>query len=594
MLPKSLRPLLPYLKKYRRSYVVGTICVFFHNGIWILFPLVIRQAVDDLHLGVTRHKLFIYVLLLLAVAAVKGIFQFLTRWIVIGISREIEFDLRNDLFQHLESLSYSYYQRTRTGDIMARATNDLNAVRMLLGPAIMYSANTIVFTAGALAFMLSISPQLTLYAFLPLPVVSIVVQYFGKRIHERFERIQAMFSEISARAQENFSGARVIRAYVQEEPEIAAFETSNREYITRSLKLVRLMGMLWPTLETMLGFAIVLVLWLGGREVLYRRITVGDFVAFNTYMVQLTWPIIALGWVINIFQRGTASMGRINEILIEKPEIEDGPEARAAAGAGESPAPTQPVPTQIEGEIEFRGLNFAYNGKSVLHDVSLRVAAGSSLAIVGPTGSGKTTLVSLIPRIYDATPGSVLLDGRPVRQYPLALLRRQIGFVPQETFLFSETVRENIAFGKEDATDEEVRLSAEAASVASDVESFPEQYQTLVGERGITLSGGQKQRTAIARALIRNPRILILDDALSSVDTHTEDKILNHLREIMQGRTTIFISHRVSTVRNADMIAVLHGGRIVEMGTHDELLALNGYYTDLYNKQLLEEELAEV
>jgi ATP-binding cassette subfamily B protein len=472
---------------------------------------------------------------------------------------------------------------------MARATNDLNAVRMLLGPAIMYSANTIVFTAGALAFMLSISPRLTMYAFLPLPVVSITVQYFGKQIHERFEKIQAMFSEISARAQENFSGARVIRAYVQEEPEIAAFETSNREYIHRSLKLVRLMGMLWPTLETMLGVAIVLVLWLGGREVLHGRMTVGGYVAFNTYMVQLTWPVIALGWVINIFQRGTASMGRINEILVERPEIEDSPAVKAlAAGGGRS------TEAQIRGEIEFRGLNFGYNGVPVLHDINLRIPAGSSLAIVGPTGSGKTTLVSLIPRIYDTEPGSVLVDGKPVREFPLESLRRQIGFVPQETFLFSETVRENIAFGKQDATDEEVTSAAEAANIARDIEEFPEQYQTMVGERGITLSGGQKQRTAIARAIIRNPRILILDDALSSVDTHTEDKILNHLREVMQDRTTIFISHRVSTVRNADRIAVLHAGRIVELGTHDELLACNGYYSDLHNKQLLEEELAEV
>jgi ATP-binding cassette subfamily B protein len=586
MLPKSLRPLFPYLKKYQGSYLIGTVCVFCNNGVWILFPLVLRRAVDDLRGGVTREKLLTYALMLMAVAATKSIFQFLTRWILIGISREIEFDLRNDLFQHLERLSYSYYQRTRTGDIMARATNDLNAVRMLLGPAIMYSANTIVFTAGALAFMLSISPRLTIYAFLPLPVVSIVVQYFGKRIHERFEKIQEMFSTISARAQENFSGARVIRAYVQEEPEIAAFEASNREYIDRSLKLVRLMGMLWPTLETMLGLAIVLVLWLGGREVLLGRITVGGFVAFNTYMVQLTWPVIALGWVINIFQRGTASMGRINEILVEQPEIQDGPEAKAAGEGARA--------TQIRGEIEFRGLNFAYNGVPVLHDINLRIPAGSSLAIVGPTGSGKTTLVSLIPRIYDADPGRILIDGRPLREYSLEALRHQIGFVPQETFLFSETVRENIAFGKQDATEEEVRAAAEAANIAHDIEEFPERYETLVGERGITLSGGQKRRTAIARAIIRNPRILILDDALSSVDTHTEDKILNHLREVMQDRTTIFISHRVSTVRNADMIAVLHAGRIVEQGTHDELLARNGYYSDLHNKQLLEEELAEV
>ena len=608
MLPKSLRPLFPYLRKYRGSYFIGTICVFINNGVWILFPLVLRHAVDGLQGGVTREKLLTYSLELMGVAAIKGIFQFLTRWIVIGISREIEFDLRNDLFRHLESLSYSYYQRTRTGDIMARATNDLNAVRMLLGPAIMYSANTIVFTAGALAFMLSISPRLTFYAFLPLPLVSITVQYFGKQIHERFEKIQAMFSEISARAQENFSGARVIRAYVQEEPEIAAFETSNREYINRSLKLVRLMGMLWPTLETLLGLAIVLVLWLGGREVvngqsrielisnlgakttlfLNGSMTIGGFVAFNTYMVQLTWPVIALGWVINIFQRGTASMGRINEILIEQSEIQDSPEVKAKA-AGEGARVTQ-----IRGEIEFRGLNFGYNGVPVLHDIKLRIPAGSSLAIVGPTGSGKTTLVSLIPRIYDTAPGTVWIDGKPVREFPLEALRRQIGFVPQETFLFSETVRENIAFGKEDATDAEVSSAAEAANIAQDIEEFPEKYRTLVGERGITLSGGQKQRTAIARAIIRNPRILILDDALSSVDTHTEDKILNHLREVMQNRTTIFISHRVSTVRNADMIAVLHAGRIVELGTHDELLARNGYYSDLYNKQLLEEELAEV
>ena len=341
MLPKSLRPLSPYLKKYRHSYIIGTICVFCNNGVWILFPLVLRRAIDDLNHGVTQHKLLIYSLLLFGVAAIKSIFQFLTRWIVIGISREIEFDLRNDLFQHLESLSYSYYQRTRTGDIMARATNDLNAVRMLLGPAIMYSANTIVFTAGALVFMLSISPRLTIYAFLPLPFVSVVVQYFGRLIHERFDEDSGDVFGDFCPGPGKFSGARVIRAYVQEEPEIAAFETSNKEYIARSLKLVRLMGMLWPTLETMLGLAIVLVLWLGGREVLSGRITPGGFVAFNTYMVQLTWPVIALGWVINIFQRGTASMGRINEILTEKPEIEDSPAVKAPGGI------------RIQGEIEF-------------------------------------------------------------------------------------------------------------------------------------------------------------------------------------------------------------------------------------------------
>jgi len=586
MLPKSLRPLLPYVKRYRWGYAAGTVCVFITNGIWILFPLVLGKAADDLHAGVTRHKLLVYAGLLLAIAILKGIFQFLTRWIVIGVSRDIEFDLRNDLFARLESLSYSYYQRNRTGDIMARATNDLSAVRNLLGPAIMYTANTIVLMAGALGFMVSISPRLTLYTFLPLPAASILIQYFGRRIHERFERIQAMFSDISARAQENFSGARLIRAYVQEEAEIRAFEKENQEYIRRSLKLVRLMGMLWPTLELMMGCAVVLVLWLGGREVLSGRISVGQFVSFSTYMMQLTWPIIALGYVINLFQRGTASLVRLNEIMQEQPEIKDSPGVQDLENDNDNAH-------QIAGEIEFRGLNFSYEGKPVLHDLNLRIPAGS-LAIVGPTGSGKTTLVSLIPRIYDADPGTVLIDGRPIREYSLASLRRNIGFVPQETFLFSDRIRENIALGVNTATDAEIHNAAEAANIATDIESFPEGYDTMVGERGIALSGGQKQRTAIARALIRNPKILILDDALSSVDTHTEDKILNHLRDVMRGRTTIFISHRVSTVRNADRIAVLHGGRIVELGTHDELLALNGYYSDLYNKQLLEEELAEV
>ncbi len=579
MIPQSMRPLLPYLKRYRWGFVVGALCILFSNGAQAGLPRVIGNAAQSLESGVTRHKLLIFTLQVLALALVRGIFLFLTRWIVIGISRDIEFDLRNDLFAHLETLSYSYYQRMRTGDIMARVTNDLNAVRMLMGPAIMYSANTIVFTAAALWFMVHNSPKLTMYAVLPLPIVSVTIQYFGRRIHERFERIQAMFSDISARAQENFSGARVIRAYVQEEAEIASFESANQEYVARSLKLVRLMGMLWPTLELMLGLALVLVLWIGGREVLAGRMQIGAFTAFNIYMMQLTFPIIALGWVVNIFQRGTASLVRLNEILQEQPEIKDETDAKDR---------------QVDGEIEFRGLNFAYNGKHVLHDLNLRIPAGSSMAIVGPTGSGKSTLVNLIPRIYDAAPGMVLIDGRPIRDFSLASLRRNIGFVPQETFLFSDRIRENIALGVESASDQEIHDAADAANIAVDIEGFPERYQTMVGERGITLSGGQKQRTAIARALIRNPRILILDDALSSVDTHTEDKILNHLREVMQGRTTIFISHRVSTVRNADRIAVLHGGQIVELGTHDELLALNGYYSDLYNKQLLEEELAEV
>jgi ATP-binding cassette, subfamily B, multidrug efflux pump len=581
---KKLDPLKPYLYKYRRQFLWGGLALLLNNAIWILFPQVIGRAINDLNLGVTQQKIATYSLLLVLIALSKGFFQYLMRRILIGISREIEFDLRNDLFRHLESLSYSYYQRTRVGDIMARATNDLNAVRMLLGPAIMYTANTVIFTAGALAFMLKISPRLTMFAFLPLPAASILVQYFGRRIHERFERIQATFSDISARAQENFSGARLVRAYVQEESEIELFEEANREYISRSLKLVRLIGMLWPTLETLLGLAIILVLWLGGREVLLHRMNVGEFVAYNTYMVQLTWPVIALGWVINLFQRGTASLGRINEIFSEKPVVTD---ARVA--------PDLSNVTDILGDIEFRNLSFRYpTGSEVLSGINLRIPAGSSLAIVGPTGSGKSTLVSLIPRIYDAPPGSVLVDGRSITEFPLRALRKNIGFVPQETFLFSSTVRENIAFGTENSSDADVAAAAEGASVAQDIEGFPKRYNTVVGERGLTLSGGQKQRAAIARAIIRDPRILILDDALSSVDTYTEERILNHLRDVMQGRTTIFISHRVSTVRAADQIAVLHSGSIVELGTHEELLSLGGYYADLYNKQLLEEELAKV
>ncbi len=580
---RNLRPLFPYLKKYRWPLFWGALTVFGNNGIWVFFPQILRRAIDDLNQGATRHKFFIYSLLLLGVAVTKGIFQFLTRWIVIGVSREIEYDLRNDMFAHLSRLDYSYYQKNRTGDIMARATNDLNAVRMLLGPAIMYSANTIVFTVAALFFMWHISPKLTICAFLPLPLASIVIQYFGRRIHDRFERIQAQFSDISSRVQENLSGARLVRAYVQEEPEIALFETSNQEYVSRSLPLARLMGMLWPALEFLLGLAYAVVLWLGPREVLNHHMTVGQFYGFSMYILMLTWPVIALGWVINIFQRGTASMGRINEILTAQPDITDRVVAEDVLNL-----------RTVRGDIQFRNLNFAYDGTPVLKDINLEIPAGTSLAIVGPTGSGKATLVSLIPRIYDAPYGSLLLDGRPIREYPLEVLRRNIGFVPQETFLFSDTVRENIAFGVESATDDQVHDAAEAASIAADIDGFTDQYQTLVGERGITLSGGQKQRSAIARAIIRDPRILVLDDALASVDTYTEEKILNHLREVMQGRTTIFISHRVSTVRNADRIAVLHHGRIVELGTHEELLARNGYYTELYNKQLLEEELAQV
>jgi ATP-binding cassette subfamily B multidrug efflux pump len=582
----TLRALFPYLRRYSRDFVWGGLSVVVSNAIWILFPQVIRIAIDDLNQGVTRQKILFYAGLLVLISASKGVFLFLTRWIIIGISREIEFDLRNDLFRHLERQPAAYFQQHRTGDIMARMTNDLNAVRMLLGPAIMYSANTVLFSIGALYFLLRISPRLTLVALVPLPLASILVQSLGRKIHERFERIQAMYSEISAQAQENFSGARLVRAFAQEEAQIAAFEKSNKENIRRGLRLVQLMGMLWPTLEFVLGLAMAITLLVGGHEVLSHRISIGDFVAFNTYMVMLTWPVIALGWVVNLWQRGTASVVRIDELLSDKPTI-DNAEAD----------PSIPADLTLRGDIEFRDLSFSYSGSDagraeVLHSLSLKVPAGTSLAIVGPTGSGKSTLVNLIPRLYDAAPGSVLIDDRPIRDYRLEVLRANIGFVPQETFLFSQTIRGNIAFGAPSATDSQVLEAAEAAHIRREFEEFPAGLATTVGERGITLSGGQKQRTAIARAVIRNPRILILDDALSSVDTYTEEQILGELQRVMQGRTTLFISHRISTVRHADQIAVLVGGRIVELGAHDELIARNGYYADLFQKQLLEEELA--
>ncbi|HVT98123.1 MAG TPA: ABC transporter ATP-binding protein [Acidobacteriaceae bacterium] len=582
---RNLQPLLPYMRRYWRGYLWGCLCTVLANAIWVQFPRVIGIAVDDLTVRVTWNKIFSYAGMLLAVTVAHGILLFLMRWIIIGISRDIEFDLRNDLFAQLEKQSASYYHDHRTGDIMARMTNDLNAVRMLLGPAIMYTANTVLFFAGALYFLLRISPMLTLMALAPMPLASILIQFMGRRIHDRFERIQAMFSDISAQAQENFSGARLVRAFAQEEAQVKAFERSNQEYIRRALRLVRLMGMLWPTLEFMLGLAMVISLLVGGHLVLQHRIPVGEFVAFTTYMLMLTWPIIALGYVVNLFERGTASVVRIHELLTAKPTIDDRDAVLSSEGS------------EIHGAIEFRDLHFAYpasNGDpvEVLHGISLRIPAGSSLALVGPTGSGKSTLVSLIPRLYDAPPGSVLIDGQPIRAWRLDSLRAAIGFVPQETFLFSNTIHENIAFGVPGASVAAVAEAAQSAHIRDEFDLFPNRFETTVGERGLTLSGGQKQRTALARAILRNPRILILDDALASVDTYTEEQILEELRSVMAGRTTILISHRISTVRHADRIGVLVRGQIVELGTHEELLALNGYYASLFQKQLLEEELA--
>ena len=604
---KRLSPLFPYLRRYWKSFAWGGLALIIYNCGKAMIPLLVGTAVDDMRRDIHAAAVWQHALELMAIALLSAVCLYLTRQIIIGASREIEFDLRNDLFAHLEKQPPSFFQRHRTGDIMARSTNDLSAVRQLLGPAIMYSANTLVFTAAALPFMLRISPRLTLFAFLPLPFASVLVQYFGARIHTRFERIQAMFSDISAQAEENFSGARLIRAFAQEEAQIEAFEKSNREYIRRSLLLARLMAMLWPTLELVLGISLMLTLLVGGREVVQHRITVGQFTSYNVYMVQLTWPMIAVGWVVNLVQRGAASVTRIDQLLKEEPAIADHPathatlpepsiqalSSRPKLSAVEIPAVHSAAPS-IRGDIEFRHLHFRYHtGPEVLHDISLQIPAGTSLAVVGPTGSGKSTLVCLMRRLQDADAGTVLIDGRPIRDYSLAELRSAIGFVPQETFLFSTTIHDNIAFGAPHASADEVLEAARTAHIGAEILEFPHGFDTVVGERGVTLSGGQKQRSAIARALLREPRILILDDALASVDTYTEEQILSGLRTAMGGRTTLLIAHRASTARNADRIAVLSEGRIVELGTHDELLTRGGYYADLFEKQSLEEEILQ-
>ena len=582
------RRLLPYVLRYRRQFLLGLICVVLSSTFQLLSPWVLKFAIDDLARAVTRQKLITYALLLLAVSGMRAIFLFLMRRIIIGASRGIEYDVRNDFFSRLQQMPLAYYQARRTGDLMSRATNDLNAVRMMIGPAVMYSASTILVFAVAIVLMASIDRRLTLIALIPLPMVSVSVQYFGSAIHKRFEAIQAQLADLSAVVQETLAGVRVVRAYNQEQHEIERFSAANREYVRRNRVLIRLQGMFYPSMTLFLGFGSLLVLWVGSREVIHGRITLGEFVAFNSYLVMLSWPMIAFGWVTNMLQRGMASWKRMLEVLDAAPDISDG----GATDAGRAAA--------LAGGIEIRDLTFAYPGtdRPVLEHVSLHVERGQTVAFVGATGSGKSTLISLLPRLHQPPPGTVFMDGVDVNEIPLSRLRGAIGVVPQEPFLFSDTIAENIAFGvpagdvQGEVIARRVRDAAAVARLDKDVEAFPKGYDTAVGERGITLSGGQKQRTALARAVMMDPRVLILDDALSAVDTYTEEEILGRLRAVMRQRTSIIVAHRISTVRDADRIFVLDRGRIAERGTHDELVARGGLYAVLYRKQLLEEELA--
>jgi ATP-binding cassette subfamily B multidrug efflux pump len=578
---KSLSTLWPYMRRYRGGLSLGIGALLIKDALAATLPLVIKDGIDSLTRGFQLGVVLQLAALLVGLSLVKGLFQYWMRVIIIGISRDIEYDLRNDLFAHLVELSQDFYSRYRTGDIMARSTNDLNAVRMMLGPGVMYWTETSIMLVLSVAVMVHTDLRLTLIALSPAPLVSVAVILFGRRIHTRFEHIQKMFSDISSKVQENLAGVRVIRAYAQEQAEVDQFENLNRQYVRENIGLARIQGLFQPCLQALIGATFLLVLWFGGRQLLAGRITMGSFVMFNTYMGMLIWPMIAFGWVVNLMQRGTASLNRINEMLHERPSIA-------------SPAVSALSPAEYSSDIRFRGVTLEFAGREVLSGINLDIGSGETVAIVGHTGSGKTSLVNLIPRLFDPTSGVVEIGGVDVKQFDVDELRRQIGFVPQETFLFSATLAGNIAWGVESATPEQILRAAEIAGLGPDIATFPKGLDTMIGERGLTLSGGQKQRTAIARAILRDPRILILDDALSSVDTVTEEKILNGLAGVMRDRTTILISHRVSTVQNADRIIVLSHGTVVEIGTHDQLLQRGGYYADLYQKQLLEEELEAI
>jgi ATP-binding cassette subfamily B protein len=580
---KNLLTLKKYFIRYKKKLLWGIAFMVLSNALAVYVISLSKNAINALSPNVAVHVLVYYACMIVMVTFVSGIFRFLIRQTIIVSSREIEFDLRADFWDHIQKLPLRFFQNNSTGNVMAHATNDINAVRTFLGPAVMYSMDTFVNLIITMAMMLSISPSLTLYSILPLPFLSYVVYRIARLIHEKFTLIQERFSELTTKAQENYSGIRVIKSYVREANEIKEFESLSKGYLQRNMDMVKIQAILQPALMFITGLSIIIVIWIGGVKVINKSLNLGDIVAFLMCVGNLTWPMIAFGWVTNMVQQAEASMKRLNKIFNEPFEISDNEK-------------TNNLKTDLNGKIHFKNVSFKYGEDLplILDNVNLEIPAGSTLAIMGYTGEGKTTFVNLIPRLYDCTGGEILIDGQNVKSIPLQTLRTNIGLVPQESFLFSDTIENNISYGLREISKEKVIESSKIAHFDKDVESFPDTYGTIMGERGITLSGGQKQRACVARALAIDPKILILDDSFSAVDTNTEEEILNSLKGYMKDRTSIIISHRISTVKEADKIVILSKGKIAEQGTHDELIESGGIYADLYYKQLLEKELEEL
>lgn len=577
---ETVRALRRYMLRYWGTLLVGFGFIVAANLVVLVPPYLLQVVIDDLRGHTTVGILIRYALVIIGVGVLAAVLQFLSRYVVQSVSRRVEYDLRSDLFGHFQELDLAYFQRGKIGDLVARATNDLSAVRMMLGGGVTNFCNTVVALALTAGAMFTIDVRLSLYALSVMPLITLVFIVLRRQIQQRYRRVQDQFGEVSAQAQENFTGIRVVKAYVQEEQELASFNRANGQYLRLSIDFARLNALLWPSMYAISGLAVAILLWRGGVDVITGRIKLGQLVQFNAYLVALSWPMIALGWTFNLFQQGVASMQRVREVMETAPAIADGPRTNPAA-----------VPTR--GDVEFRNVDLAYEGRQVLKGVSFGVPAGTSLAIVGPTGAGKSSIVNLLPRVLDVTDGAVLVDGYDVRTVPLAALRRAIGYVPQETFLFGVPLDENISFGVGALNDDRLAEVMDVAQLSMDVAGFPHGPRTMIGERGVTLSGGQKQRTGIARAVAREPLILILDDALSSVDTHTEAEILRRLRAVMAGRTSIVIAHRISTIKDMDQIIVVEDGRITERGTHTSLVAAGGLYADIYRRQLLAQELDE-